>query len=304
MFPIIRVDANKAYAREQLGTKPKFWYQEHVNAPWFLFKAEERGTGEDWAEKLAAEFAELLGLPHVDYQLAHEIQSDVPGVICEKFTPETGALKHGNQLLTEQDATYTKAQRWTASGHTAEAVAGVMEWLAPPPDVWCHNLPDGIESALDVFVGYVMLDAWIANQDRHHQNWGALRIGDQLHLAPSYDHGAAMARSEPEDKRRQRLETKDRGYSVEAFATKARSAFFADPSQKKAMLTVDAWCAFAQLAPDAARIWQESLRQVTPEAVDGLIEQVPPKRMSPACREFTRRLLAANQGRILEQELP
>ena len=42
------------------------------------------------------------------------------------------------------------------------------------------------------FVGYVLLDAWIANQDRHHENWGALRHGDELRLAPTFDHGASL----------------------------------------------------------------------------------------------------------------
>lgn len=53
-------------------------------------------------------------------------------------------------------------------------------------------MPSGLSSALDVFAGYVLLDAWIANQDRHHENWGALRMGTALYLAPSFDHGAAL----------------------------------------------------------------------------------------------------------------
>ena len=31
-------------------------------------------------------------------------------------------------------------------------------------------LTDVVE-AVDVFVGYLMFDAWIANTDRHHENW-------------------------------------------------------------------------------------------------------------------------------------
>jgi hypothetical protein len=64
MFPTVPVDPAKAESLEQLGTKRKFWFTDDQGRR-VLFKAEERGTGEDWAEKLACELAGLLGLPHV-----------------------------------------------------------------------------------------------------------------------------------------------------------------------------------------------------------------------------------------------
>jgi hypothetical protein len=70
MFPIHRIDRSTAEAVEPLGTKPKFWFT--ANGRRMLFKAEERGTGEDWAEKVACHLCELLGLPHVHYELAEE----------------------------------------------------------------------------------------------------------------------------------------------------------------------------------------------------------------------------------------
>jgi hypothetical protein len=36
--------------------------------------------------------------------------------------------------------------------------------------------PEGIQKAVDVFVGYLLLDAWIGNGDRHHENWGIVRM--------------------------------------------------------------------------------------------------------------------------------
>lgn len=38
-----------------------------------------------------------------------------------------------------------------------------------PPD-W--TAPEGIETAQDLFIGYILLDALIGNGDRHHENWG------------------------------------------------------------------------------------------------------------------------------------
>ena len=59
------------------------------------------------------------------------------------------------------------------------------------------EISDGIESALEVFVGYVMLDAWISNQDRHHENWGALgrqRGPSCAYIRPRRGAGSELAR--------------------------------------------------------------------------------------------------------------
>src|SRR5260370_30212352 len=103
-----------------------------------------------------------------------------------------------------------------------------------------------------------MLDVWIANQARHHQNWAALR-GDELRLAPTYDHGASLARQITDEERKERLETTDRNRSVAYFAQKARSAFYADPSDDHALLTWDAFSAFARLSVEAASAWLNRL---------------------------------------------
>ncbi len=56
-FPIRRVDRSQAQAVEPLGSKPKFWFREGDRR--LLFKAEDRGTGEDWAEVVACHLCGL-----------------------------------------------------------------------------------------------------------------------------------------------------------------------------------------------------------------------------------------------------
>lgn len=174
MFPTIRVNIDSSEELEPLGTKRKFWFMDGQQRR-MLFKAEERGTGDDWAEKIACELAALLGLPHVHYELAST--EDLPGVICESCAPPPWSLLLGNQLMLTRDPAYPaeEAKKYKVRAHTTSGVAAVLEPLQLPPEPWCSGLPDGIQTAADVFVGYLLLDAWVANQDRHHENWGALR---------------------------------------------------------------------------------------------------------------------------------
>lgn len=297
MFPIIPVDPDKAEAPEPLGTKRKFWYSEQNRR--ILFKAEERGTGEDWAEKTACELAQLLGLPHIHYELAEEVQSKIPGVICDNCAPSPWTLVLGNELLLARDRNYpADGCKYQVREHTVDAVAEIVSGLQLPPTSWTGLLPRGITTALDVFAGYLLLDAWIANQDRHHENWGALRREDTLYLAPSFDHGASMARNLTDPERQERLTTRDANRRVAAFVRKARSAFYADMGAAKPMSTVEAWKACAARTPQAASIWRERLGQINEQVVDPLLREIPAQRMTAVCRQFTMELLKENQKRL------
>jgi hypothetical protein len=302
MFPIIRVDSRRVEQLEQLGTKRKFWYRADDGTS-MLFKAEERGTGEDWAEKVACELCTLLGLPHVHYELAHDEPADVPGVVCATCAPPPSALALGNQLLLERDPAYPGGSKYKVRGHTVEAVAAVIHDLQMPPSAYCSPLPSEINSALAVFTGYAMLDAWIANQDRHQENWAALRDPSGLYLAPTFDHGASLARNVLDSEKKERMESRDQGRRIPAFVRRARSAFYADPQQAKPMTTLAAWRAFAQLAPGAGKIWLGRLRAVSQVALETIMNQVPPSRMSSVCREFTVQLLLENQRRLVTGEI-
>ncbi|MBE9169450.1 hypothetical protein IQ238_18640 [Pleurocapsales cyanobacterium LEGE 06147] len=38
------------------------------------------------------------------------------------------------------------------------------------------TLLEGIETAIDTFIGYLLLDAWIGNSDHHHENWAFIDL--------------------------------------------------------------------------------------------------------------------------------
>ncbi len=299
-FPIRRVERSRAEAAEALGSKPKFWFSDLGRR--LLFKADDRGTGEDWAEVVASSLCELLGLPHVEYELAVEIADErelLPGVVCESMAAAPFSLALGNELLLEFDPNYPQSQRFHVRQHTVDAVLRVLDRLEPPPANWTTKLPAKIKSAGEIFIGYVMLDAWIANQDRHHENWGAL-VAERLHLAPTFDHGAGMARNLTDEERRERLTTKDRNRSVASFVRKARSAFYRQDSEPQPLGTHAAFAAFSQVSKTAEAAWLDRLSAVTPDQIERILVQVPEKRMSPICREFTTALLLENQRSLLD----
>ncbi len=167
MFPIIEVPDTAPILLEHLGTKKKFWFDNYR----FLFKEARENTGEDWAEKIACEICTLLKLPHADYDLA--TWKGKRGVVAKSFAqPDEGQrLVMGNELLFRLNRQYPVTEIRGVRQHTVRSALAVasLEPIRPPIGLDRIN---GVVTASDVFVGYLLLDAWIANQDRHHQNWG------------------------------------------------------------------------------------------------------------------------------------
>jgi len=102
-YPIFEVAADAPEVTESLGTKRKFWYESNR----YLFKAGREG--EDWAEKVSAEVAEKIGLPHAHYDLAvwHLSDGSVDGVRSHNFSPSDAILILGNELLSQLDPEYS-----------------------------------------------------------------------------------------------------------------------------------------------------------------------------------------------------
>ena len=305
MFPIVQVNSRTAESLEQLGAKRKFWLAD--GGQQMLLKLEDRGTGEDWAEKLACEFCELLGLPHVHYDLALDLATNTPGVVCPTLAVPGWVLGLGNQMLGALDPTYPEGNKYKVRAHIPDAVATVLGLLNPPPGPFSDCLPDDVVTALDVFTGYALLDAWIGNQDRHHENWGVLRgsggfTSAELHLAPTFDHGASMARQLTDEERLRRMTTDDQGYGIASFARKARSAFYSGPAESKTMTTFAVWEDFSRRAPLAANAWRRRLKAIDEQEAHEVISSVPPDRMTDLCRTFTLNLLEENRRRLLEGE--
>lgn len=68
MNPIINIPLEAREDTEQLGSKPKFGVL--LDDRRWLFKEARANTGEDWAEKAAAEVAKAIGINAASVELA------------------------------------------------------------------------------------------------------------------------------------------------------------------------------------------------------------------------------------------
>ncbi|EAP97851.1 hypothetical protein JNB_12843 [Janibacter sp. HTCC2649] len=167
-------------------------------------------------------------------------------------------------------------------GHNLSNIAGVLVGAAGPPGTSCEDWP-----AFDVFVGYLVFDAWIANTDRHAINWGLLtnKDDDRRALAASFDHGSALASGTQED----RLKS----ISVEEFAARGFAGRFEDGAKQS---LVDLARRAEDMAERRAKEWRVRLAAVPEESVAAVLANI--SEMSEARRTFLTRLLDINRRRL------
>jgi hypothetical protein len=294
-FPIIFVTKAdyELSSNEAMGSKYKFWFQ-HEQFGRCLYKQARQNLGEDWAEKVASELSELLGLPHATYHLAETWEGN-RGVVSPNFLPLGGTLVHGNEILTPIVPNYPTFATYGASQHTIDIVLQVIEAdHVGLPIAWTP--PSGIQKAVEVFVGYILLDAWIGNGDRHHENWGFIRnkvaSTETIHLAPTYDHASCLGRDLPDEQRQKR--------SVEAYANKCYSAFYNSVEDKKPLKTFDVFHRVAFRYPQAAHIWLARLERISSANTRLIFNRIDKSRISTVAIEFAQKILSVNQNRLLD----
>ncbi|MFA0923909.1 hypothetical protein [Xanthomonas fragariae] len=290
MFQIVRVPSGAADLPEQMGTKAKFWFDENRR----LFKEGRPGTGENWAEVIAAELAALLGLPHAKYSLAE--YEERRGVVSESFVPAGARLILGNELIGFA-AREIPSRRIRREAHTIGRLGRLLNrpsvalpsgWVSPKPTF----------NAADVMSGYLLLDALIANQDRHEENWGFINSRGAIYLAPTFDHASSLGRNETDQRRMQKLTANHPDHGVYGYARRAKVPIYYGSGQ---LHSSEAFFALSRVCPDKGRHWLNRLREIDPNSFAALLGRIPVGWITDPARRFADELLRVNRNRLLDQ---
>ena len=311
---------------ESLGGKDKFWLRDIGGIRW-LFKV-GRDDHENWSEVLAADICEKLRIPHAEYKLA--IYKGQKGVVSKDFVrlSSQGNLRDA----TFQDSTYllrnfTRAvsevpadflwpiitvPEWVKQVeqmrnqlmrnievasfvvwvHKKEAESGNADFLIKDPD-----FPKLRHSLAHYFVGYLMLDALIANRDRHQENWGYIAVSDgSKYCAPTYDHASSFVK-ESDDKKQGIMENR-KGFNLQGFCRRARTPFVNFAEVK--LTTLQVFSLVNLYFPQEATYWRGRLNRCSVEKfLAPLVNKFANNVMSPITKEFVIEMLKINRDRIL-----
>ena len=122
------------------------------------------------------------------------------------------------------------------------------------------------------------------------------------YLAPTYDHAASLGQNETDAKRENRLNSRDKGYQLPSYVSKARSAVYGRKGDQKPLHTMDAFWKAAERRPSAAKVWLKQLEGIGPSDCLQIFKQVPPQLISNTASKFALKMLELNQQRLFQRD--
>lgn len=290
-YPVISIPAEAREDTEQLGSKPKFWVL--LEDKRWLFKEARPDTGEDWAEKVAAEVAKAIGVRAASVELAD--YAGRRGCISLNFVNVRAgqALVHGNEILASRLTGYDKGKTFRQSDHTLENIEGAIRALVPDNQADCM---------LTELAGYLVLDALIGNTDRHHENWGLLLQFEtaprslSLRVAPSFDHASSLGRELRDDRRAELMA----GLRMGWYVGKGKGGVFRDPADRHGANPLR----FVQVAARAyPAYFRSALAQVAalaPNDLQQIVESLPDDRASQHAKRFAQAMMLTARASLIE----
>jgi HipA-like C-terminal domain len=305
MFQIYDVSDSVTDRPETIGSKEKFWLipAAHLSLPnkMHLFKVGRPNTGENWAEKACCEIAKALEIPCAEYNLA--ICKGIQGVLSERFVPDGAPFYPANLIFSRMDPEYDGALRFKQVRYQLLSALGILRSRNLRSPVSMAAFPR--MQAHGFFIGYLVFDALIGNTDRHHENWGIVVLRDapdtiSFQLAPTFDHASSLGRELSDARRREVLGSRDQRSSVEAYANRARSAFFGARPAGRTMTSREVLENLVQAFPDPTKLWAAKISEMERSVVESIFSNIPREVMSPEAGDFALELVAYNQRMIRE----
>lgn len=275
------------------------WLHKDVHVP-----TDKPPQGEDWAEVAATQVATLLGIPCATTRLCE--REGIRGSLSLSVTPEGYDLNNGGVVLeaamvpgyfrhseTEKgfDPDRPDVKR---PGYTLENIRKALDGVVPP-----HGFqgPSGC-TGFDIFAGYAVLDALVANPDRHEDNWAVLvpRLErSPMELAPSFDHGGALGHQLLDGRREQLINNEN---ALLRWASKGMAQRFEHVGKPSTTLVEHAAAAASMCSDPAVQWWKERLRSIDLESLQETLTATRVSGMSVATVTFISQLLSLNLRRL------
>lgn len=256
------------------GTRTKYWLINPTNDQNALFKEPRANTGEAWAELVAALIGDLIHFPTATTSLA--TYHNTVGSLSNNFISTGEEFLEGGDLITRLDTSF---DRYKLDHYTLDTIL--------------KSLPQnqGLEKA---FLQIPVFDALIGNQDRHCDNWGVIRKGEQYDMAPLYDNGASLGHLLSEVQIKRLLNNPE---GLNQFTQRSFS-LIGLPNHKKPKHKMLLNYIYAKY-PDHLTETIECLRDISHNGITQIIDEIPDESMSSLQKEWVIRFILHRKDWLL-----
>ena len=174
-YPIKMPDKDFKFLDSSFNTKgsrvKKIVVDNNGNKAYFKYEGNGYLVSEACSEKMCYEIAKILGYDCARIELANDSEG-ILGVLNYLFI-DIGDVEHIDSISYLKTYDSERAKYYTISN------------IKKKLDTLDENLFEG-------FIKVMVFDALVGEQDRHEENWGIERLGDQYRFSPLYDNGCSL----------------------------------------------------------------------------------------------------------------
>ena len=307
------------------GSRMKFWIRVPGESNSWLLKFPRPNTGEHWAEKVAAEIGNLIGVNCARVELARcEVRETMLGrsaahgegrrqvyqyplaTICESFLPAEQDLEaaldqkifvfHGSEVLEMFVEGYDTGLRFGQREHSVKNISSSMSGLM---GVGSSDSMPRWDVEIKALASYALLDGLIGNTDRHHENWTIAYIVEEsnvhLKVPPSFDHASSLGRELTDERRRNILESG----AMLNYVYGGYGGIFVDSNRRRALPPLRLAQLLCRWRPDFTRETCARIAQISDSQIWDTIDKVPSEFMSDVAKEFAHKSISVRRLELL-----
>ena len=293
---------------ESRGSRTKFWVSVNGEQSRWLLKFPRQETGEHWAEKIAAEISNLIGVNCARVELA-SCEGRL-ATICESFISgkdDDANLEHyffhGYEILEFVVKGYDTSTnlRFRQKEHNVKNIVNVLERVA----LVGSDAPMPFQNMMmKDLASYAILDGLVGNMDRHHENWMLMfepMLGETEKftpsLAPSFDHASSLGRELSDEKRQMILDSN--GLLNYLQGGKARGGVFVDSKRKRALSPLRLAKLLCRWQPRFTRPALDIIKSVPNSDFRTVIDKMPSMFMSDIAKEFAYQVVISSKAELI-----
>lgn len=278
MFRIVDLSEWKfSYEKMVSGTRKKTWVRNETDS--YLFKEPKHDFNEVWAEKVAAELGEAIGLKTMEVHFSRNGENI--GVILKNYVKKTDSSIDGAEILSAYIDDFNPLSL------EDYYIENIIESLNRQ-----DYLPYVITDLIDQFI----FDILIANQDRHCENWAIITNSknEDLTLAPIYDNGSSLGFNVAEDIMKKYVSGEKQ---LSSFNNKSKSIIGVN-SQIKPKAKMLFLYLYESFPEEVIRSCNE-IGMLTDKHINQITHRIPASIMTRIQKEFVKKLLLSRKEMIL-----
>ena len=149
------------------------------NKAFFKYEGEQYLTSEVCSERMSYEIAKILGYDCAKIEFAKDLEGNL-GILNYLF------VDINNNEHMDADSYLNIKEKERSKYYTISNIKKTLDELD--------------EKLFNDFIKIMVFDALIGEQDRHEENWGIEKIGNEYKISPLYDNGCSLIRNFKDEK--------------------------------------------------------------------------------------------------------